>query len=57
MDTTLEWKIVICQIFNSGQRTVGREEEDRKNKVTDFMRSRNMEEDLHLWRLEVMGGS
>ena len=32
-----------------GHRTVGREVEDRnswKNQVTDFMRSRNMEEDM-----------
>ena len=49
--------------FASGHRMVGGEEKDRNNhggaKVTDFMRSRNMEEDMaedrHLWRLGVDG--
>ena len=43
--------------FTSGHRTVGGEEEDRNNH--DFMKSRNMEEDMaenrHLWRLGVDG--
>ena len=44
--------------FTSGHRTVGGEEEDLNNHggtVTDFMRSRNMAEDRHLWRLGVDG--
>ena len=64
MDTSLEWKIVVGQRrFTSGQRTVGGEEEDKswRNQVTDFMKSRNMEEDMaedrHVWRLEAMEGS
>ena len=36
-----------------------RQEEKKKNEVTDFMRSRNMEEDMtedrHLWRLGMDG--
>ena len=52
MDTSLEWKIVVDQgRFTSGHRTLGGE--DLNNQVTDFMRSRNMEEDMaedrHLW--------
>ena len=46
--------------FTSGHRTVGGEEEPQqswRNQVTDFVRSRNMEEDMvkdrHLWRLGV----
>ena len=60
MDTFLEWKIVVGQRrFTSGHRKVGEEEEDRnyqvRNQVTDFMKSRGMEEDMaedrYLWRL------
>ena len=51
MDTSLLWKIVFGQRrFTSGHRTVGGEEEDHNNhggtQVTDFMKSRNMEEDM-----------
>ena len=59
MDTSLEWKVVVGhRRFTSGHRTVGGEQEEcnnHKNKETDFMRSRNMEEvmaeDRHVWRL------
>ena len=62
METFLEWQIVVGQRrFTNGHRMVGGEEEDRNNhgnnQVTDFMRSRNLEEDMaedrHLWRLGV----
>ena len=50
MDIFLEWKIVVGQRrFTSGHRTVGGEEEDRNNRggtKMDFMKSRNMEEDM-----------
>ena len=60
MDPSLEWKIVVGQRgFTSAHRTVGREEEEWRNQVMDFMKSRNMEEDMvedrHLWRLGVDG--
>ena len=60
METYLERKIVVDQRrFTSGHRTVGEEEESWKNQLTNFMRSRNMEEDKaedrHLWRLGVDG--
>ena len=46
-DISLEWKLVVDRRrFTSGNRTVGREEEDRNNhmrtKTTDFMRNRNV---------------
>ena len=45
MDTSLEWKIVVGQTrFASGHRTVGGEEEDRNNHVTNFMRSDELHE-------------
>ena len=61
MDTFLEWKIVVGQRrFTSDHRTVGgRPQLSWRNLVTDFMKSRNMEEDMaedgHLWRLGVDG--
>ena len=64
MDTFLEWKIVIGRKrFTSGHRTLEEEEEEekedrnnhKKNEVTDFTNSKNMEEymaeDIQLWRL------
>ena len=46
MDTSLEWKIVIGQRrFISGHHMVGGQQ-SWKNQVTDFMRSRNLEEDM-----------
>ena len=60
MDAPLEWNIVVGQRrFTSGHHTVGgedlRPQQAWKNQVTDFMRSKNMEEsmaeDRHLWRL------
>ena len=56
MDTSLEWPKKIYQ----WTLTVGGEEEDRKNHGgTNFMKSRNMEEDMaedrHLWHLGVDG--
>ena len=58
MDTFLERKIVVGQRqFTSGHGMVGKKEDC--NQVTDFMRSRNLKEDMtedrHLWRLEVDG--
>ena len=51
MDTSLEWKTVVGQRrFTIGHRTVRGEEEDCKqswrHQVTDFMKNRNMEEDM-----------
>ena len=51
----LEWKMVVGQRrFTNGHLTVVVEQE-----VTDFIRSRNLEddmaEDIHLWRLEMNG--
>ena len=59
MDTSLEWKIVVGQKrFTSGHHTV-EGEQSWGNHVTDFMKSRNMEEEMsrdrHLWRLGVDG--
>ena len=58
MDTSLEWKIVvgrICQWTPHGRRERGKPQQSWKNQVTDFMRSRNMKEDMaegrHLWCL------
>ena len=54
MDASLEWKIVVDRRFTSGHRTIGGQHERTK---MDFMRSRNIEEDMaedrHLWRLGV----
>ena len=55
MEVSLEWKIVVGQRrFKSGHRTAGGEEvgcNNHGNQVTDFLRSRNMTEDRHLWSL------
>ena len=59
IDTTLEWKTVIwpkkiyqCAHFHRRRRR-GRPQQSWKNQVTDFMRTRHMEEymaeDRHLW--------
>ena len=58
MDTSLEWKIVVGQRRFTRRRR-GRPQQSWKNQVMDFMRSRNMEEDMaedrHLRRLGVNG--
>ena len=61
MDPSIEWKLVVDRIYQwtpHGRRR-GRTQQSWKNQVTDFMRSRNVEEDMaedrHLWRLEVGG--
>ena len=62
MDTVERFKGVCRRTFTSGHCTVG-EEEDREswnNQVTDFMRSKIMEEfmveDRHLWPLGMDRG-
>ena len=52
MDTYLEWNIY--QWTPNGRRR-GRPKHSWKNQMTDFMRSRNLDEDRHLWRLGVDG--
>jgi hypothetical protein len=51
------WTKKICQWTPHGRRRRGRPQQTWKNQVTDFMRIRNMEEDMtevrHLWRLGV----
>ena len=62
MDTSLEWMIVVGRRrFTNVHRTErtrrGRPEQSWKNKMTAFMRSRNVEEvmaeNIHLWRLGI----
>ena len=53
MEDSLKLKM-IYQCSPHGRRRRGRPQQTRKNQVTDFLRSRNMEvmaEDRHLWRL------
>ena len=66
MGTSLKRKIVVGRRrFSNGHRTVGGEGEDCSNhwkyQMTDFMRSRNMEDDMaedrHIWRLGMDGQS
>ena len=48
------WPKNIYQWTRHGRRRRGRSQQSWKNQVTDFMRSRNMEEDMadrHFWRL------
>ena len=53
MGTSFEWKIVV------GQRRLNQWKQSWKNQVKDFMRGRNMEEDIaedrHVWHLRVDG--
>ena len=53
------WTKKIYQWTPLGRRRRGRPQQTWKNQVTDFMRIRNMEEDMtevrHLWRLGVNG--
>ena len=60
MDTSLEWRPKkIYQWTPHGRRRRGIPQISWRNKVTDFMKSRSMEEDMaenrHLWRLGVDG--
>jgi hypothetical protein len=47
------WPKKIYQWTLHGRRGRGRPLQSWGNQVTDFMKSRNMEEDRHLWRLGV----
>ena len=53
------WPKKIYQWTPHGRRRRGRPEQSWRNQVMDFMRNRNLEEDMaedrHLWRLEVDG--
>jgi hypothetical protein len=53
------WPKKIYQWTLHGRRRRGRPRQSWRNQVTDFMKSRNMEEDMaedrHLWRLGVDG--
>ena len=59
MDTSLEWPKKIYQWTPHCRRIRGGPQQSWKNQVTDFMRSRNMEQDMtedrHLWRLGLDG--
>ena len=48
MDTSLEWKIVLAKddLPPHGRRRRGRPQKSWRNQGTDFMRSRNKEEDI-----------
>ena len=47
------WRKKINQWTPHGRRRRGRSQQLWKNRVADFMRSRNMEEDMAVWRLGV----
>ena len=53
------WPRKICQWTSHGRRRRGRPQQSWRNQVTDFMRSRNLEEDMaddrRIWRLRVDG--
>ena len=53
------WTKKIYQWTLHGRRRRGRPQQSRRNQVTDFTKSRNLEEDMaedkHLWRMEVDG--
>ena len=55
------WSKKIYQWTPNGRRRRGRPQQSWKNQATDFMRSRNLKEDMveyrHLWRLGVDDGS
>jgi hypothetical protein len=45
------WPKKIYQWTLHGKRRRGRPQQSQRNQVMDFMKSRNMEEDRHLWCL------
>jgi hypothetical protein len=53
------WPKKICQCIPHGRKRRGRPQQSWRNQVTDFMKSKNMEQDMaedrHLWRLGVDG--
>ena len=59
MEDSSHWPKMICQWIPHGRKGKGRQQQSWKNQVTNFMRRRNLEEDMaediHIWSLGVNG--